>query len=195
MPTTSESNKALEWDCPGCNVTEETDEGLLTVSNTITFAGSVSFNGSRVIKNVRPSDAQDTILLTSCLVPLTSANSDMYSWFQLLCEVHLINQTADGVETNPVYVSLQFVNVLITEATTTSPTAPSTTVRTSSTAAMTARNVIKCSAKISPVTSMKTFLLLKITTVLVGARYFQRRRSTLILEIRSMRLSPIAVPL
>ena len=43
-----ETNRALEWDCPGCNITEETDEGLLTVSNTITFAGSASFNGSRV---------------------------------------------------------------------------------------------------------------------------------------------------
>ena len=48
--STGETERTLEWECPGCNIEEETDEGLLTVSNTITFTGSVSFNGSRVAK-------------------------------------------------------------------------------------------------------------------------------------------------
>ena len=39
--------------------------------------------------------------------------------------MHLINQTADGVETNAVYVNLQYVNVIITEATTTTTTTSS----------------------------------------------------------------------
>ena len=49
---TGETERTLEWECPGCNIEDETDGGLLTVSNTITFTGSVSFNGSRVAEYV-----------------------------------------------------------------------------------------------------------------------------------------------
>ena len=77
VPATAGSDKALEWDCPGCNITEETDEGLLTVSNTITFAGSMSFNGSRVITNYV---YRETHLLANqfCQFPISPGRTKVY---------------------------------------------------------------------------------------------------------------------
>lgn len=72
-----------------------------------------------------PSPIRSVTVSLMVTLPLTYASSNRR--FQLLCEVHLINQTADGVDTNAVYVSLQFLNVIITEATTTTTSSSATT--------------------------------------------------------------------
>ena len=71
--------------------------------------------------------------------------------------MHLINQTADGVETNAVYVNLQYVNVIITEATTTTTTTSSLATSTPNLDTTTLRTVrrvglLKSRAKIRSIT-------------------------------------------